>query len=146
MDSEVALLIHHLGRAHHLIQGLLQKEIDRSEIDGDLNPGMRPIFCLLTLEVGLTVSEIAGKLGQAKSSVTGAVRRMESAGLVTLDLDGNDGRRRRVKLTEKGRNLVPVCERIEQTIEDRLAEKLQKEEMRELLRILIKMTDLVDQS
>lgn len=141
METEIALLIHHLGRAHHLVQGMLQKEISKSGINGDLNPGMRPIFCLLTHDGGLTVSELAQRLRQAKSSVTGAVRRMEKAGLVIMDLDGDDGRRRRVRLTAKGKSLVPVCERIEAQIDGQLAEKLSPREIRELLRLLTKLTE-----
>ena len=142
MDSAVDLLIHHLGRAHHLVQGLIQKEIKRRGIDGDIHPGMRPIFCILANEAGMPISDLAARLGQAKSSVTGAVRRMESAGLVVLYTDGADGRRRWVKLTPKGRNLVPVCRKVELMVESQLAARLTPEEIQTLLRLLIKLNDI----
>lgn len=142
MDSEVALLIHHLSRAHHLMQGLLMREISRNGIEKEINPGMRPIFCMLAGDVGLSISELAQRLDQAKSSVTGAVRRMEKAGLVALVSDGDDGRRKQVRLTARGRDLVPVCERIEATIEEQLGVHLEPGDIQDLLRLLIKLTDL----
>ncbi|MCB1076626.1 MAG: MarR family transcriptional regulator [Verrucomicrobiae bacterium] len=141
METDISLLFHHLNRAHHLLQGLLQKEIDKHNLDGNVQAGMRPIFCALAEDHGMTVSELASQLRLAKSSVTGAVRRMEKSQLVSLVPDGNDGRRRRVVLTAKGRELVPVCAMIEKTLGDQLNRRLTKAEFAELLRLLTKLTD-----
>jgi DNA-binding MarR family transcriptional regulator len=141
MDSYTALLVHHLSRAHHQMQSLLEKEIAKESDGGGLQPAMRPIFCALSRQSGLTVSDLAGQLRLAKSSVTGALRRMEAAGLVEQRLDGQDGRRRRSWLTERGKAMISVCERIDATIQKQLKSHLSPEESAELVRLLIKLTE-----
>lgn len=123
------------------MQSLLEKAISRETDGGGLQPAMRPIFCALSRQSGLTVSDLAGQLRLAKSSVTGALRRMEAAGLIEQRLDEQDGRRRRSWLTERGQAMVPVCERIDATIQKQMDGLLTQAESAELIRLLIKLTE-----
>lgn len=131
-------LILRISRAHHQMMGLIQSEIDRLDVPSDLRlqPGMMPLFCLLANEEELTISELAHRLEMAKSSVTGAVRRMEAAGLVCQVYDQSDRRLRRIRLTSLGRSLKPACERIRQAVGERLGQIMSPKEFRQLLALL----------
>ncbi len=137
--SEVERLFHLLSRAHHLMLTTLQREIDQLKIDGEFQPGMRHLFCLLAEEDGLTVSDLAKRLSMAKSSVTGAIRRMESAGVVELVPDEHDLRLRRVRLTGNGHALKPICIQIDAAISERLETEFQREELEEILALLSRL-------
>ena len=134
--SEVEQLFHLLSRAHHQMLSALQREIDQLGISGDLHPGMRHLFCTLAEEDGMTVSDLANRLSMAKSSVTGALRRMESAGLVELRPDDRDLRLRRVRLTRVGKALKPTCVQIDAAISQRLDSEFTPREKAQVLELL----------
>lgn len=138
-QSEVERLFHLLSRAHHQMLAAIQREIDQLKIDGGLQPGMRHIFCALIGQDDITVSELASTLGMAKSSVTGAVKRMEMAGLVELVPDAKDLRLRRVRLTSRGHDLKPACVRIDAAISDRLREAFTVDERAQICDLLSRL-------
>ncbi len=139
IQSDVESLFHHLSRAHHQMLGILQREIDKIEGHGGLQPGMRHLFCALAHEEGLTVSELAARLRMAKSSVTGMVKRMEAADLAVQKPDPHDLRVRRVMLTERGHALRPACARIDATISERLDAEFSPEERAKILELLSRL-------
>lgn len=114
----------------------LQREIGHQKVDGGFQPGMRHLICALFEDEGVTVSELASRLSMAKSSVTGAVRRMESAGLVELAPDPRDLRLRRVRLTKAGHSLRPACAKIDEAISQRLEGAFTAEERDQVISLL----------
>ena len=135
-QSDVESLFYHLSRAHHQMLGILQREIDRLDGNEGLHPGMRHLFCLLSGEDGFTVSEMAGKLKMAKSSVTAVIKKMEAADLVRLEPDLNDLRLRRVVLTDRGRSLQPACARIDAMISEKLEAEFSPAERKQIIDLL----------
>jgi len=59
----------------------------------------------------LTVGELAGALGISQPGVTRAIGQLVKLGLVTLRPDRDDQRRRVVRLTAKGRQMVDLGKR-----------------------------------
>lgn len=117
----------------------IQREIGHLKIEGGLQPGMRHLFCALMGEDDITISELATSLGMAKSSVTGALKRMEAAGLVELVPDSKDLRLRRVRLTRRGHDLKPACVRIDAAISERLREAFTPEEREQIGTLLARL-------
>lgn len=73
-------------------------------------------------EDGLTPSEIAARIGIEAATLTRALRRMETAGLVRREPDEQDKRRIRTWLTEQGRDLhEPVSETMAQLQQDAIS-------------------------
>lgn len=142
-QSEVEQLFHHLSRAHHLMLTTLQREIEGLGVDGKLQPGMRPLICTLVEEDGLSVSDLAKRLNMAKSSVTGAVKRMASAGVVDLVPDDSDLRIRRVQLTAEGRALKPLCLQIDEVISKRLGTVFSETELSQLRELLARLISVM---
>lgn len=114
----------------------LQREIEHQKIDDTLHPGMLHLICALIENDGLTVSELASRLSMAKSTVTGAVHRMESAGLVELVPDPTDLRLRRVRLTKQGHSLRPACAKIDEAISQQLEEAFSENERKQIFKLL----------
>lgn len=141
--SDVEQLFHHLSRAHHLMITTLQREIDGLGVDGKLQPGMRPLICTLVEEDGLSVSDLAKRLNMAKSSVTGAIKRMESAGVVDLIPDEKDLRIRRVQLTSEGRALKPLCVQIDRAVSKRLDSVFTETDLAQLQDLLARLISVM---
>ncbi|MFV1996230.1 MAG: MarR family winged helix-turn-helix transcriptional regulator [Verrucomicrobiales bacterium] len=141
--SDVEILFHLLSRAHHQMIGILQREIGKLDGNGGLQPGMRHLFCALAHQDGMTVSELADHLRMAKSSITGAIKRMETAGLAEMKPDATDLRIKRVVLTERGRALQPACARIDAVISEKLDTEFTAEERDQLPQMLDRLIRLL---
>ena len=57
-------------------------------------------------ESGTSPAVLARHLGVAPSTLSAALARLEGRGLLSIDADGSDGRRRRVTLTPAGRDAI----------------------------------------
>ena len=147
-QPDIESLILKISRAHHQLMGLIQQEIDRVSEGSDLklHPGMMQLFCVLAQEDGQTISQLAERLEMAKSSVTGAVRRMETAGLVSQSGDASDRRLRRITLTPRGRALKPACDGVRQAVGERLDQAFSPAEFRQLLSLLGRLSDAANEN
>jgi DNA-binding MarR family transcriptional regulator len=73
---------------------------------------------ILSQRDGITASEMAGKLGVSPPAVSQMAAGMHGKGLITYERDTEDGRRRCISLTEKGRETVAALEPLWQAISD----------------------------
>ncbi len=74
-----------------------------------LHRGMIHILKELSRRDGITQQELCERLSVDKANVTRILGRMESAGFVSRTVSINDGRAKRIHLTEEGRAvLVPL--------------------------------------
>ena len=72
------------------------------------HPGVRPVhgFSLQAIGEGATASEVAERLGVSKQAAARTVAMLEEAGYVERAPDPQDARRRTVRPTERGRDLL----------------------------------------
>lgn len=78
-----------------------------------LHPGQDVLVWVLAREPeGMTVGELAARLGVEQPTATRSLARMESAHLFTREPVPGDRRRVRIVLTKRARDLVPDIERV----------------------------------
>jgi DNA-binding MarR family transcriptional regulator len=65
---------------------------------------------MLSQRDGITASEMAEKLGVSRPAISQMVAGMHGKGLIVYEKDEEDGRRRRISLTRKGRETVTALE------------------------------------
>ena len=76
-----------------------------------LDPKWFPVYYVLSKHDGLSVTDIARHIGHTHPSVSQIVKEMAAEGLVSQVKSQADGRVNVIRLSEKGRELVPVTER-----------------------------------
>lgn len=74
------------------------------------------VFLVLWEEDGQTVGEICRKLYLDSGTVTPLLKKMEEAGYVTRTRQKDDERVVTVRLTDKGRDMQAVCEKIPEDV------------------------------
>ena len=78
-----------------------------------LHPGQDVLVWVLAQEpAGMTVSQLALRLGVEPPTATRSLARMESAGLFTRQPVAGDRRQVRIVLTDRARQLVPGIEQV----------------------------------
>jgi DNA-binding MarR family transcriptional regulator len=104
----------HLFKAYFSIYKYLKKTFQDNEMEG-LNPTRMGILLALADEDGLIMSKLGQKLFLEKSTMTGAIDRMEAEGLVERQTVETDRRALRIYLTPKGKkhteNLLRIIDR-----------------------------------
>ncbi|MBK7871791.1 MAG: MarR family transcriptional regulator [Saprospiraceae bacterium] len=94
--------------------------------DVALQPKWFPVFYTLSQQQKCSVSEVAQIIGQSHVSVSNIAKEMRKAGLVSLSKSKSDGRVSELKLTEKGKSLLPKIEKqykdVDATIEELFGE------------------------
>lgn len=95
-------------------------------------------------DVGTRLVELAERARIAKQTATALVNRLAAAGYVRRVPDPDDGRARRVRLTPRGRELVPMARAEERRIDAEWREHLGDERMAVLRAALADLRGLVD--
>ncbi|RYF52531.1 MAG: MarR family transcriptional regulator [Comamonadaceae bacterium] len=99
------------------------------------------ILVLLAIEDKLTAQSISKTIGMDKASVSRVFKSMQAEGLVTFELDGNDGRLRLATITQKGRALHDQILELAQEREQSLLSVLSRAERDTLLDLLRRLHD-----
>ncbi len=98
----------------------------------------------LLIEDDLSQAELGQRVGEAQYTTSRMVDALEERGLVERRKDPNSRRAHRIALTKKGRNLTkqlpPIIRRVNRTV----LERLDKDEQRELVRLLGKALGALD--
>ncbi len=95
-------------------------------------------------EEGTRLSVLAERAGVAKQTATALVDRLEAGGFVERVADPSDGRARLVRMTDRGRRLVPVARAEEQAIERDWEAHLGPELMASLREALTRLREIAD--
>ena len=115
------------------ILSVLQKEYGLSEGK----------FCVLIVlhqhPEGIAPSQLAAKVGVARATISTMLQRLERAGLVSLEADMEDGRGKKIYLTEKGKDFMMEVLPPHYLRVTKLMEKLSRAEQEELIRLLRKL-------
>jgi DNA-binding MarR family transcriptional regulator len=128
-----------LGSTSHLLFALNQAQ--RGELTGrlaglGLHPGAVLALAHVWREEGITLSQLADRLGMTRASVTKLARGLEEAGYVQRMGDPGDGRVTHLHSTGAGRRVRPQIERAWRNAERQSLGALTQDEMATLRRLL----------
>ena len=125
-------LIGHLSRLH-------RQRMDAGAVGIGMQPGYRRLHFELITNDGCTQRELAERTGLSAPTVSIALGKMEKDGLIRREVDPEDSRKIRVRLTEAGMALDRAMRGMTEKNENLLTGKLTPEEQAELRRLLLKM-------
>ena len=111
-----------------LVSRRLKSEAQRRLTAHGVHSGQQFILGCLWDRDGITPGEIASIINVEAPTVTRAVQRMTTSGLVRVDADAEDGRRVRVWLTDEGERLRDVVPAITHRLEEDALSELSAEE------------------
>lgn len=103
-----AKVVSSVFRAAQLLQSLLAVDLSREGITGARFAALRVIRD--SAPAGCSQSELAARLEQSESSVSGLVSRMRNDGLLYRLQSKQDQRKRVLLLSDRGRRLLDCCE------------------------------------
>ena len=83
---------------------IFKKILSQKNIDAFNGPQGRILYVLWQAD-GIPIREVSDKSGLALTSLTTMLERMEKAGLIRREQDGEDRRKTKLYLTEKARDL-----------------------------------------
>ncbi len=117
---------------------LLKRELRGASLARLLEPGrgLGPVLFSLIGEDGQTMRSLARATHLAPSTLTGVVRRLGDKGLVQIRPDPQDGRARRVWLSERARELGPQLALIARRVDEQLFAGMTDEELSRLRSLL----------
>jgi DNA-binding MarR family transcriptional regulator len=134
-----------LAKASQRWNELLQEAFAREgfpEVRASYGSVLLPLF----EEDGLRIGEIARRARLSKQTMTTLVRLTERDGLVERREDDRDRRATQVRLTAKGRRLIPVTERILTELDELAREALGARAQSQARAALEKLAELGDDS
>lgn len=132
-------LIIQLCRAHRARAGELLAEFD-------LHPGQERVLFLLWDADGLTLSQLAERLGVQAPTVTKMITRMGASGYLERRPAPKDSRVTQVFLSEQGRGVKKAVEKSYARLEQETGARLSTEERKTLLELLAKVVPNLSQS
>ena len=101
--AELALLL--LGGFHSMTDEVIAELAERG------HPGVRPVheFALRAIDGGAdTASELGRRLSVSKQAAAKTIAAIQRLGYVEIEPDPADGRRRRIQVTSRGRDMMAI--------------------------------------
>lgn len=127
-----------VSRIREFANAFITDEMNKYGVEGFAVSHGDIIFSLLNNEK-LTMKEIAEKIEKDKSTVTALVNKLIKQGYVEKTKDTLDNRVVFVTLTEKGKSLEPMFNKISEELISKVYEGISENEKEELLKTLIKI-------
>jgi DNA-binding MarR family transcriptional regulator len=121
----------------HALGGLMTQSRERVLAEGE--PGLRPSHYRVLGHVppeGVTVTELADRVGMTKQGIGQFVTQLVESGHVTVDQKPEDRRIRVVRLTSKGDGTVQGFTELMRGLEATWAERVGKARYREFKKVL----------
>jgi DNA-binding MarR family transcriptional regulator len=125
--AELALLL--LGGFHSMVDEVTVELAKRG------HEGVRPVheFALRAVDAGAdTASELGRRLSVTKQAAAQTIAVLEELGYVDREADPSDGRRKRVRVTTRGRDLMTTGEALFDDVRDRWAARIGPEHLETL--------------
>src|SRR5689334_15070156 len=122
--AELALLL--LGGFHSMTDEVIAELADRG------HPGVRPVheFALRAIDTGAdTASELGRRLSVSKQAAAKTIAAVQRLGYVELEPDPADARRRRIRVTPRGREMMAVGAAAFDAVRQRWATRIGAEEL-----------------
>ena len=117
--AELALLL--LAGFHSMTDEVI------AELAGRGHPGVRPVheFALRAIDTGAdTASELGRRLSVSKQAAAKTIAAMQRLGYVEIEPDPADGRRRRIRVTPRGREMVAIGSALFDDVRERWAAQI----------------------
>lgn len=92
------------------------------------------------LPQGSRITELADRAGITKQSMASLVEHLQKHGYVSIHPDPDDGRAKRVLLTERGEEVQHEARRLSEQVERRWAEMIGEQEMAQLRALLERLS------
>jgi DNA-binding MarR family transcriptional regulator len=125
--AELALLM--LGGFHSMTDEVI------AELAGRGHAGVRPVheFALRAIDTGAdTASELGRRLSVSKQAAAKTIAAMQRLGYVEIEPDRADRRRRRIRVTPRGREMVAVGSALFDDVRERWAAQIGAQELNAL--------------
>ncbi len=133
-------LVHHEARYIALLNRQMMKLLEQELAPLELGPGRYLYLFGLYIRDGRRQQELADTIGVDKAAAARSLSRLEKNGYVIRREDESDRRSIRVYLTPRGRKLRPRLELAAKHCIETMMRELDKDERKELHRLLAKMS------
>lgn len=94
------------------------------------------LLSMLIEEDGISQGEVSHRFEVDPSRITRLAQRLEQEGLLRRERDAEDSRVVRLRATKEGRRQIERCRERHERFEDRILQKLSKQELMEFQRVL----------
>ncbi len=128
-----------------LLSEVIEKKVNSELKENDITVSqLRVLGVVAKNSTGdVSLKEIEGALHTAQATIAGIVSRLESKKLVVGFFEPNDKRIKKVKLTERGKELIEKTKGKVLDMEATLSSNFSEYEKEELIRLLGKMYDAI---
>lgn len=111
----------------------------------DLNKSQAGVLFTLHQSDSMSQKELADRLNVTPPSITASIQKMERDGYLTRHPDPKDQRVMRLTLTEKGRSCIDGILTVARQMEELMFRNMIREEIMLLKRLLLQISDNLDQ-
>lgn len=136
---ELGALPNLVGYHLRMAQVAVFKDFDRELAGSDITPAIFGVLEILRHNDGLTQTRLATSIGLDRSSLVPLLDKLQKRNLVTREASLNDRRKNHLFLTPEGRALLAESEHRVQLHEQRILASLSKTEIKQLIKLLIKI-------
>lgn len=137
MDSELYHMPGHMIRRLHQRSTRLFHE--RLKAAGyELTPVQFAALHALLEHPGMDQASLANRIAYDRATIGGVIERLERRGLVERVADGEDRRRRLVRPTRKGKELLAALLPIVQELQEAILDNLEQDERAVVMRLMAK--------
>jgi DNA-binding MarR family transcriptional regulator len=134
MQDTLSYLLVQVAKAH-------RQRAQQAFTDAGLYVGQETILMQLWREDGLALSQIIDRSCVQPATITKMINRMEKAGLVERHPDPDDGRAKRIYLTDAGRGIEGEVKSAWQDLENATLQNLSEDDQEVMRDLLNKMLD-----
>ena len=133
-DNDLMLGVFRVARLH---SRLFHSTLDSSGVDGNMHDGL--ILHILSEEDGIAQKELARRMHNRPQSLTGALEKLEKDGFIERHRSESDKREQIVYITEPGLEREKIQAKVRDKSVEKLFAVLDKEEKKELYKLLDKI-------
>jgi DNA-binding MarR family transcriptional regulator len=143
LETLQSRISHHLGRVHHLLVRIINKDLT----DKGLQIKIEQFPVLFTAYFGdnLSQQDIAKKLFKDKAGIQRTVRTLEAEGCVRIEADPDDKRKNIIQITDKG---TALCQDIMEKLakyDNEIMNLLEPGEAEIMVNVLIRLRTHMEQ-